>query len=266
MNRRERRRAEARAAKLGFTFPAPDASLEEMVRCASQVASTMFNKDGEVEMFWVVDTPRGMMGVVSPVSGSGEAKDALLEKMRGVLREHDATRYVQVTEAWTAEFPLSAEVLADDEEDAPFVTDVPGSPIRVVGFRARGGKLFVEGAFEVEHAPSVEEYSEVFAAANGLEVEVVTGPEAEDLVSKMRAHMEWKAKGSGTLRDHTLRKELISFYANDGREVLMATRGIVRSADGRAYLGALSEITRPDVAGGRMTADLLPGATAAMRQ
>jgi hypothetical protein len=243
---------------------AKEISLDAMVREASRVAEQMFDKMGEVEMFWLIDTPAGMVGVISPVSDGPRGKDALLEKMREVMREQDATRYVRVTEGWAVKFALTSDHLADGEGTA-FATNVPGSPIQVNGYRARGGNLFVYGVAEIRpDALNDEVIDREFVAEHGIEV--VTGPEAEDLLRRVQADMGWRAKGSGKLADHPLRKEMISFDANDGHEVLVATRDVVRPPGGRPYLGELSEITRPDSMEGRMAADLLPSATAAARQ
>lgn len=49
-----------------------------------------------------------------------------------------------------------------------------------------------------------------------------------------------------TLANAPNREEIIAIYAVDGREVLMAMRTIIRPAHGRAYLGKLDEVERPD--------------------
>jgi hypothetical protein len=93
----------------------------------------------------------------------------------------------------------------------------------------------------------------------------VTGPEAEDLVAKLKAEKEWMDSGSTTLADHPLRKELVALQATDGRETLMATRDIVRPASGKPYLAPIEEIIRPDSIEGRMATELLPSAAPAMQ-
>jgi hypothetical protein len=67
--------------------------------------------------------------------------------------------------------------LADDEGTV-FVTNVPGSPIRIIGRRGPTGELFV-GAVS---RPGREE-QELVAGAAARGVEVVTGPEAERLIA-----------------------------------------------------------------------------------
>jgi len=121
--------------------------LDAMVRRASRMAEQMFDEEGEIDMFWVIDTPAGIINVLSPifaksVTESREHKDAINEAMRELLREHEATRYVRVAEAWTTEKVSSTSELPDDESTV-FVTNVAESPIQILGRRNRSGKLFV---------------------------------------------------------------------------------------------------------------------------
>jgi hypothetical protein len=236
-------------------------SLEEMLREASRMAEQTFDARGGISMFWLIDTPAGMIDVISPAPFGGEAKDALWEKMREVMHRRNATRYVQVSESWTAEGPLSASMLTEDEEVTQFVTNVPGSPIQANGYRVRGGMLFVYGVAKMKPG----------SPNNGIDdctkhgIDIVTGAEAEDLLRRVQANAEWRESGSTTLADHPLRKELIVFNADDGRERLLATRDIVRPASGKRYLAPIEEIIRPDSIEGRMATELLPSAASAMQ-
>jgi len=231
-------------------------SLDAMVRRASRMADRMFDEEGAVDMFWLIDTPAGIIRALSPVFADNptqgcQVKDAINEEMREFLREHDATRFVRVAEAWVTEHeevPWTSDEGFVPRTDEVFVTHVPGSSILVHGRRNRDGKLFVDNVFQQAKPEdrSIEEVRKDFVAhLPGIKVEIVAGPEAEDLISRLQAQMEWRAKGSGTLEDHPLRKERIVLMASDGREVLMAWRDIVRPPAGRPHLGRLSEIERP---------------------
>jgi hypothetical protein len=249
--------------------------LEAMVRDASRMAEQMFDEDGAIDMFWLIDTPAGIIGALSPViaetsTEASQRKDAIVEAMRDLLREHDATRYVRVAEAWTVDGVPTLDLLADDEVVSMFATDVPGSSIQVVGGRrSRDGKLFVSGVAKAGPGgfeKAFEEADKKIVKAESKGIEFVTGPEAEDLISRVQAEMEWQARGSDNLTDHPLRKEKVVITASDGRELLMATRDVVRPPGGKPYLSELSTIVRPDRARGRLAADLLPSAAAAARQ
>jgi len=78
--------------------------------------------------------------------------------------------------------------------------------------------------------------------------------------------MDWRAKGSGALADHPLRKEMVAIWGSDGRETLFAWRDIIRPPGGKPYLSKLSKIERPEKTEGRWAEDLLPNAAAAAKQ
>jgi hypothetical protein len=220
--------------------------LDAMVRRASRMAEQMFDEEGAVDMFWLIDTPAGITRILSPVFAENptqgcQVKDAINEAMREFLREHDATRFVRVAEVWTVQEVPSTSELPDKGPDKGtwFSTSVPGSLDQVFGRRSHSGKLFVDDFC----GPAAEQISQEFTARTGISVEVVTGAEAEDLLSRAKA--EWRAKGSGTLEDHPLRQEQIVLMASDGREVLISSRDIIRPPGGKPYLSKLSEIERP---------------------
>src|SRR6516165_4672319 len=134
--------------------------LDAMVRRASRMAEQMFDEEGAVDMFWLIDTPAGIISVLSPVFAENptqgrQVKGEINEAMREFLREHDATRFVRVAEAWVTEHaPWTDEEVpwTYDEGFVPrtdevFVTHVPGSSILVQGRRNRDGKLFVDKVF-----------------------------------------------------------------------------------------------------------------------
>jgi hypothetical protein len=85
--------------------------LEAVLRRASRMAQQMFDKDGEVTMFWLVETGAGeQLTLITPVMGppgvSGtEVKDALIAKVRGFFQKHDVKRYANASECWTADRP-----------------------------------------------------------------------------------------------------------------------------------------------------------------
>ena len=247
--------------------------LDAMVRRASRMAEQMFDEEGEIDMFWVIDTPAGIINVLSPifaksVTESREHKDAINEAMRELLREHEATRYVRVAEAWTTEKVSSTSELPDDEGTV-FVTNVAESPIQILGRRNRSGKLFVGSVVSGPPRDPITGEAETLervVATAPMRIELLTGPEAEDLVSKIQAEMDWRAKGSGALADHPLRKEMVAIWGSDGRETLFAWRDIIRPPGGKPYLSKLSKIERPEKTEGRWAEDLLPNAAAAAKQ
>jgi hypothetical protein len=78
--------------------------------------------------------------------------------------------------------PRSSSELPDDEGTV-FVTDVPGAPIQALGRRdPTTGELCLGATFKPDDARHDEAYDE--AARQGIEV--VTGPEAEDLIRRIQ--------------------------------------------------------------------------------
>jgi len=80
-----------------------------------------------------------------------------------------------------------------NDEGFVFVTNVPGAPFQLIGRRGRCGGLFVD-SFLIE-GPVAKPSAEVaknFEATKGIPVELVEGPEAEELLAAMIAHLKAK--------------------------------------------------------------------------
>src|SRR5262245_41278258 len=101
--------------------------LDALLRRASRMAEQMFDKTGEVDMLWLVDTPDdGISVIVSPIVGRDAAegtksKDNVADAMREFFREHRVTRYARAMEAWTA-IPVRSSADLPDDEGTVFVT------------------------------------------------------------------------------------------------------------------------------------------------
>jgi hypothetical protein len=85
-----------------------------------------------------------------------------------------------------------------------------------------------------------------------------TGPPHFDPDNLEETSRKYAAMGY-TFENYPQRREIVFFMADDGREFLTAEREIIRPAHGRAYLGKLSAIERPDRLVGKFVG-LLPSA------
>jgi hypothetical protein len=100
-------------------------SLEAMMRRASKMARQMFDRDGEIPMFWLFETAsREQRMAITPVVGADreairEAKRDVVANVRELFVEHGVTRYVLVTECWGAasECPDRREMVLIDADD-----------------------------------------------------------------------------------------------------------------------------------------------------
>jgi hypothetical protein len=239
-------------------------SLEAMLRRASREAEKMFDEQGSVDMFWLAETAGGeQFNIITPMDrppeiSENEIKNDVADKVRGLFRKHDVTRYVQVCEVWEgkddscrpSEDPERSEIIyinaadehehlvatrdivrppngkpylaklgeierpkelgsgrfmdmlpragrlrrsseLDDSEGRVFLTDVPGAPICVIGRRDPAtGDLCFSGTYDVTKFD--EKTAKLFASPPTW-IEVITGPEAEQLVAaviKLRAKKE----------------------------------------------------------------------------
>jgi hypothetical protein len=160
-------------------------SLEDLVHHSSRIAEWLFERQGAIAMFWLVDIPGEGLRVMPPPEeddqgdmDTAERKDRHVASLREFLWACGATRYALASEAWS--------VLLTDRDELK------------------------------------------------------------------RYHGEWK----GSLANAPHRVEVISIQAEDGRELITASREIVRPAQGKPYLAKL-EIERPDLAEGRFV-NLLP--------
>jgi hypothetical protein len=86
----------------------PPVPLDAFLRRMSRIAEQQFNRVGEIDPIWLVESASGDQRViVSPITApSGLAgtayKDALGEKMREIFAEHDVARYARAMECWVA--------------------------------------------------------------------------------------------------------------------------------------------------------------------
>jgi hypothetical protein len=221
-----------------------DVTLEAMIRRISREAERMFNRDGGIDMLWLLDAPdEGLAIVASPFpegtdADAAAAKDDLVAGMREFFRERNVTRYARACEVWVDEVPKAASELRDDEGRV-FVTDVPGSPFQIMGWRnPRTDDLCVSGLVCVA-------YEEHRAVLDNPECpppfEVVTGPEANDLINAFEIGPDGQPRPR--------RVERVMIDGEDGSQYLMAFRNIVRPVTGKPYLTPLSKIERPNAAG-----------------
>jgi len=232
----------------------PDVTLEAMIRRISREADREFNKHGELVMLWLLDAPdEGIAMLATPLMGDEtrvgrpEDKDAFAAGMREFLREHNVTRYARACEVWMPAAAVRYSSELRDDEGRVFVTDVPGSPFQIMGRRdPRTGELCVSRWACVA-------YEEHRAALDNLECpppfEVVTGPEANDLINAFEIGPDGQSRPR--------RVERVMIDGEDSDQYFRAFRDIVRPATGKPYLTPLSKIERPARMGGRLVG-LLP--------
>jgi hypothetical protein len=237
--------------------------LSALIRRASKIAEQMFDKQGEIEMFWVVENAAGEQQKVRtpmifpPDVPAPDYKDDVADALRDLFRERDIVRYVHVSEAWTVDDLLRLTSDLSDDEGTVFVTSVPRAPFQILGRRGPDGKLY---AGSMVRAPAGEMITAETINAGAEEwTEIVTGPEAEEIIAAVELDKGWLQNGGGTLSTHPRRRELVAFHAEDGCEALCARREIIRPAGGNAYLGKLGPIERHDRVEGRFVG-LLPTA------
>jgi len=81
--------------------------LDALIRRVSRMAEQIFDKQGDIDPIWLVETVSGEQHmIVSPIVApsplaSHDLKDRIAEKMREYFAEHDIIRYARATEAWT---------------------------------------------------------------------------------------------------------------------------------------------------------------------
>jgi hypothetical protein len=151
--------------------------------------------------------------------------------------------------------------------EATFAKDGEIDPIWLVE-RASGEQHMFVSPIVASDSVDANDFKDVLAAtAREMFAELA-------VVRYARATECWKSSnlGDGTSLEETARRyaamgytlanapdrrEVVVIDADDGREFLQAHREILRPAHGRAYLGKLGEIMRPERARGRFL-DLLP--------
>jgi len=226
-----------------------DVTLEAMVRRIASEAERMFNKHGSLPMMWLVDAPDKGIAMITTPPPEGEddnaAKNALATGMREFFREHNVTRYARACEVWFDEVPKATSELRDDE-GREFITDVPGAPLQIVGRRGLTGDLHPDHFY---CPPSAAVAAEAADIAREHGAEVVTGPEANDLINAFEIGPD------GQLRPRRIERVMID--GEDSDQYLYAFRDIVRPATGKPYLTPLSKIERPAQLKGRLVG-LLP--------
>src|SRR5262249_52792524 len=95
-----------------FQRPGPTAMstripLDALIRRVSRTAEQMFDKQGDIDPIWLVETARGEQHTLivpiiadSPLA-SADKKDQIAAKMHEYFAEHDIVRYARATECWT---------------------------------------------------------------------------------------------------------------------------------------------------------------------
>ena len=89
-----------------------------------------------------------------------------------------------------------------------FITNVPGAPFQIIGRRGPTGELFVGQVGSGADLPrgTIEQMNREFEAKTGIEVEIVTGPEAERLIRDMqRRIVKHLSSGRATRTKHDRR-------------------------------------------------------------
>src|SRR5215470_7616114 len=80
--------------------------LDALIRRVSRMAEQMFDKQGDVDPIWLVETANGEQHAIvspiiapSPLAGAA-VKDRIADEMRKHFAEHDVVRYACAMEAW----------------------------------------------------------------------------------------------------------------------------------------------------------------------
>jgi hypothetical protein len=107
--------------------------LEAMLRRASRMAEQMFAAQGNVDMFWLVETASGeqrtLVTPMSPPPGCDPAqyKQTLIDHVRGFFAQHSVERYARAVEGWIRRDPnlpavdastAAGEILVIDADDS----------------------------------------------------------------------------------------------------------------------------------------------------
>src|SRR5262249_36823200 len=91
--------------------------LDALVRRVSRLAEQMFDRQGDVDPFWLVENGSGEQRViVSPIVApsplaAADYKDQLADQMRKLFAENDVVRYARAMECWA--LPGSGEMTCE---------------------------------------------------------------------------------------------------------------------------------------------------------
>jgi hypothetical protein len=86
--------------------------LEALLRRISRMAERAFSKQGNIDMFWLVERADGKQTTLeTPIIETSEYRRDLDHALREMFREEGVVRYAMALEAWTAPF--------DDDPRAP---------------------------------------------------------------------------------------------------------------------------------------------------
>jgi hypothetical protein len=92
--------------------------LDALIRRVSRMAEQMFDKQGDIDLIWLVETVSGEQQIiVSPVIApsalsAGDYKDKLAAKMRETFADLDVVRYAHAMECWTVDAEMTEEQFA----------------------------------------------------------------------------------------------------------------------------------------------------------
>src|SRR5215831_19413222 len=81
----------------------------EMIKRASENASRIFLKDGELVPLWECHTRDGKIMIWATPFYGNMSKDTVSNLMRSMFKEKDVVAYVYVSEAWAMTMKTSAE-------------------------------------------------------------------------------------------------------------------------------------------------------------
>jgi hypothetical protein len=96
-------------------------SLEALLRRMSRIAEQHFNKYGDVDPMWLLETASGeQLTFVTPVIADNPlsahgVKDMLAMKMREEFAKHDVRRYAHAAEAWTSKSFMDRNMGEEEE-------------------------------------------------------------------------------------------------------------------------------------------------------
>jgi len=96
----------------------PRVPLDALLRRVSLMAEQMFDKQGDVDPIWLVESASGEQQIiVSPITApsplaAADRKDQVAARMREHFAENDIVRYASAMEAWTLHEPERRKITA----------------------------------------------------------------------------------------------------------------------------------------------------------
>ena len=119
--------------------------LDALIRRVSRIAEQRFNREGEIDPIWLVETVSGEQQIiVSPVMApsalaTSDYKDKLAAKMRETFADLDVVRYARAAECWTVDAEMIEEQFAQHYAALGYTLANHPSRREVVLFEAEDG-------------------------------------------------------------------------------------------------------------------------------